>query len=122
MLEVDAGGLAADGLGEHFALTVSLLGPDSQVSAPVDVTVAVTAMLQSRGSARNTYGYPFGALESMFDADFALYFTGVHVVDWESASGVFLAAPVPEPGEWVMLLSGLAVIAARLRRRGVRRA
>ncbi len=89
------------------------------------MTVAVTAMLQSRGSARNTYGYPFGAPESMFDADFALYFTGVHVADgvrWDSASGVFLAEPVPEPGEWAMLLSGLAVIAARLRRRGVRRA
>lgn len=120
MLNVDAGGLAADGLGEHFALTVQLVGAGAVVGAPLDVAVSVTAMLQSRGSARNTYGYPFGARESMFDADFALYFTGIGVADgvtWDSASGVFLAEPVPEPGEWALLLSGLAVIAARLRRR-----
>lgn len=119
-VDVDAESNAADSLGSLFALRVSLLAADQTLLAPLDVAVAVSAYLQTGGSARNTYGYEFGAKQSLFNSNATLHFTRIESpegVTWGSASGVFLSQPIPEPESWALLAAGLVVLAMRRRSR-----
>lgn len=116
-LDVNAGAQAADGLAERFSLTVPLVQAGQVLASPTAVSVAVSGSMSTRGTAVNTYSYPFGAKGTQFTSDFSAYFSSVSVqpgIVWEPESDVFLSQPVPEPETWAMFAGGGALLTARL--------
>ncbi|MBX3635259.1 MAG: PEP-CTERM sorting domain-containing protein [Rubrivivax sp.] len=119
--DVDAGGVAAASMDTLFALDVPILNATT-LAVPLTVAAPVSASIITKGIALGTYGYPAGAVLTMFSGDVWGAFTSIDVpadVTWTSESGVFLSQPVPEPATWLLWLAG-GVVVSRVRWRRTR--